>query len=104
MISFELQSIIDLLKLGDIFEIKRGLYNLSENKSFQESEIDLNEEIHKTIEINYYYTLSALLEARQFEYFKLLLELSANLNIFIDAAKIPDRFGLLSIIQLEGIT
>jgi len=104
MISFELQSIIDSLKLADIFEIKRTLYNLSENKSFQESEIDLNEEIHKTIEKNFYYTLSSLLKARQFEHFKLLLEHSANLNIFIDATKIPDRFGLLSIIHLEGIT
>ena len=104
MISFELQSVIDSLKLADAFEIKRALYNLSENKSFRESEIVLNDEIHKTIEINYYYTLSALLEARQFEHFKLLLEYSANLNIFIDATKIPDRFGLLSIIQLEGIT
>jgi len=103
MITFELQSIIDSLKLADIFEIKRALYNLSENKSFQESEIDWNDEIHKTIEINYYYTLSDLLEARQFEYFKLLLELSANLNIFIDATKIPHRFELLSNIHLEGI-
>ncbi|MHA1985154.1 MAG: hypothetical protein ACW98D_00815 [Promethearchaeota archaeon] len=90
--------------MANIFEIKSALYKLSENKSLQESEIHLNEKIHKTIEKNFYYILYALLEARQFDYFKLLLDYSAKLDIFIDAEKIPDRFGLLSIIQLEGIT
>jgi len=104
MISFKLQSIIDSLKLGDILEIKKALYNYSEYKSIQKSEIDSNKEIHEIMERNFYDTLSVLLEARKFEYFKLLLDYCANLDIFIDVTKIPDRFDHLSIIHLEGIT
>ncbi|MHA1933115.1 MAG: hypothetical protein ACW96X_11265 [Promethearchaeota archaeon] len=103
-ISFKIQRIIDSLKLTNILELKRALYQFSEKESVPESEIELSKEIHKIIEQNFYYTLSELLELRLFEHFKILLDLSVPLDIFIDVTKIPNRFEHLSTIQLSGIT
>ncbi len=104
MNSLKILRIVDSLKLADILEIKRALYYLSENDPIQESDIELNRVIQKILEENYYKTLSILLSTREFEYFKLLLDFSVDLDIFIEVTKIPDRFKHLSAIHLNGIT
>lgn len=104
MISLKIQRIIDSLKVGNILEIKRALYYISENNPIQDSEIELNERIHKIVDQNFYKVLSKLLRTRKFELFKLLLDSSVNLDIFIDVTKIPKRFEHLSTIHLNGIT
>jgi len=104
MNSLKILRIVDSLKLADILEIKRALYYLSENTPIQESDIELNRGIHEILEQNYYKTLSILLSSRQFEYFKVLLDYSVDLDIFIEVTKIPDRFEHLSAIHLNGIT
>jgi hypothetical protein len=103
MISLKIQWIIDSLESADILKLKRAIYNFSESKSILKSEMELDERINKIIEQNFYIVLSALLKARHFEYFRQLLDYSVDLNIYLDASKIPDRFENLSIIQLNGI-
>jgi hypothetical protein len=104
MITLKIKGIIDSVEAADILKLKKALYYLSENKLIQESEVELDERVHKIMEQNFYVAISALLEARRFEHFKLLLDYSADLDIFIDVSKIPDRFELLSTIHLNGIT
>lgn len=104
MITLKIKGIIDSVEAADILKLKKALYYLSENKLIQESEVELDERVHKIMEQNFYIAISALLEARQFEHFKLLLDYSADLDIFIDVSKIPDRFEHLSTIHLNGIT
>ncbi|KKK43240.1 hypothetical protein LCGC14_0974420, partial [marine sediment metagenome] len=95
MISGKIRPIFDSIKKRDISGLKNALYNFSENKSINKSERESNERIKEIIEKNYYIMLSSLLRRDHFKYFIQLLDLSADLDIFIEAFRIPDRFNFL---------
>ena len=103
MISGKIRPIFDSIKKRDISGLKNALYNFSENKSINKSEIESNERIKEIIEKNYYIMLSSLLRRDHFKYFIQLLDLSADLDIFIEAFRIPDRFNFLKDVYLNGI-
>ncbi|MFW9897410.1 MAG: hypothetical protein ACFFD7_16520 [Candidatus Thorarchaeota archaeon] len=103
MLSFKIQWIIDSLESGDIIKLRRALYNFADVNSIQELEMELDNTTDIRLEHNYYLALSALLEVKRFEHFKLLLDYSVDLDIFIDILKIPNRFEHLFNIQINGI-
>lgn len=93
MISEKLSRILDLIKIGNIEALKEEL-------SFDPYEEQSNKRI---LEKNYYKLLYIFLQERDFNNFKSLLDLSAQLDIFLDAKKIPSRFDVLSKIHINGI-
>ena len=103
MLSEQFLNIIDALKSGNIHKIKQSIdHFLKVNSSDLFTSIEFKK-YNEKIEEGYYRTLAIFLRNLQFKNFKRLFNYSDKLEIFIDVKKIPDRFGIILELHLEGI-
>ena len=76
MISKNVVRVVDALKSGDFDELKQAIYRLKEY-IFEDSRALLSDQqSNGKFEENFYYALSILLNSREFDHFKHLLDFS----------------------------